>query len=94
MAGLYGNMPDPIKRPMDWQCVLLESKLSGNPPAPMVESNPASWRLCLNIVLKELDRRQPGNSREVPMEVDRPTIQPSSLKRPHVSVPKEYFLWG
>jgi hypothetical protein len=94
MAGLYGNMPDPIKRPMDWQYVLLESKLSGNPPAPMVESNPASWQLCLNIVLKELDKRQPGNSPEVPMEVDRPTIQPSSLKRPHVSVHKEYFLWG
>ncbi|KAG1722734.1 uncharacterized protein EDB91DRAFT_1088028 [Suillus paluster] len=88
MKGLYGNMPDPIKHPLDWQCVLLESDLSGNPPAPMVESNPASWQLCLETVIKELDKHQPGSSPEVPMEVDPLTVQPSSFKRPHPSPPK------
>ncbi|KAG1770825.1 hypothetical protein EV702DRAFT_1049270 [Suillus placidus] len=89
MTALYGNMPDPIKRPLDWQCILVESKLSGNPPAPMVESNPASWQLCLETVVKELDKRQPGSSPEVPMQVDPPTVQPSSFKRPLLSPPKK-----
>lgn len=87
-------MPDPTERPLDWQRVLLESRLSGNPPAPMVESNPASWRSCLEIVINELEKRQPGISPVVPMVADPPTLQPSSSKRPHVSVHKEYFLWG
>ncbi|KAG1762049.1 hypothetical protein EV702DRAFT_1052685 [Suillus placidus] len=89
VTALYRNMLDPIKRPLDWQCVLVESKLSGNPPAPMVESNPASWQLCLETVVKELDKRQPGSSPEVPMQVDPPTVQPSLFKRPHLSPPKK-----
>ncbi|KAG1747026.1 uncharacterized protein EDB91DRAFT_1079667 [Suillus paluster] len=83
MKGLYGNTPDPIKHPLDWQCILLESNLSRNPPAPMMESNLASWQLCLETMIKELDKRQPGSSPEVPMEVDPLTIQPSLFKRPH-----------
>ncbi|KAG1799176.1 hypothetical protein EV424DRAFT_1546061 [Suillus variegatus] len=83
MRSLYGNMPDPTERPLDWQRVLLESRLSGNPPAPMVESNPASWRSCLEIVINELEKRQPGISPVVPMVADPPTLQPSSSKRPH-----------
>ncbi|KAG1747029.1 uncharacterized protein EDB91DRAFT_1245467 [Suillus paluster] len=83
MKGLHGNMHDPIKHPLDWQCILLESNLSRNPPAPMVESNLASWQLCLETMIKELDKRQPGSSPEVPMEVDPLTIQPSLFKHPH-----------
>ncbi|KAG2057239.1 hypothetical protein BDR06DRAFT_969445 [Suillus hirtellus] len=66
-----------------------KSSLSRNPPGPMVESNLASWRSCLEIVIYELEKYQSGISSVVPMES--PNVA-KSFKKKDIDYPRFHLV--